>query len=186
MLLTGVLEMWARSAYLQTRAVASIRTLHGMVAYADDMPFQEPYAVVRWLEGKLGHDSTSAVAQVSLAGTSVSDQDLNCLANLNGLRTLLLQNTAVGDAALEAVAAHRGLEELSLRSTKVTDAGLTHLAQLKRLEFLYLHDTDITDAGLVHLEGLTSLKRVELNRTRVTPAGVRRLNRALPDLWISY
>lgn len=177
---------WIHSARLQGEAVRDIRRVRGIVVYADDMPFQEPFAPILWLERRFGHDYTSTVAQVNLGGKRIKSQDLNCLANLSGLRALWLHNTEIDDDGLSVLAGHRRLEELSLRSTRITNAGLASLAKLERLEFLYLNDTAISDSGLAHLKQLTSLKTLDLARTRVTAVGVRKLSQALPEARINY
>ncbi len=177
---------WIHSARLQGEAVRDIRRLRGVVVYADDLPFQEPFAPILWLERRFGHDYTSTVAQVNLGGKRIEPRDVSCLAALSGLRALWLHDTEIDDDGLSALAGHRRLEELSLRSTRITNAGLASLAKLERLEFLYLNDTAISDSGLAHLQQLTSLKTLDLARTRVTAVGVRKLSQALPETRIIY
>lgn len=177
---------WDCSAREQKQAVETVRTLHGKVGYADDLPFQGPNAAVRWLQTKLGHDYTSTVFQVNLGGQTVTGKDLQCLTHLPGLRAIWLHGTSVGDAEIQVLSNCTHLEELSLRDTRITDAGLAPLGRLERLEFLYLQDNDLTDAGLVHLDSLRSLKLLKLDGTRVTSRGVRKLQRANPLAQISY
>lgn len=177
---------WDYAARRQKRAAQAILALHGRVGYADEMPFQGPNSLVRWLRDEFGHDYTSSVALVQLGNSGVSSEDLQCLKALQNLRALWLNDTAIGDAALKRLSGNSRLEELSLRNARITDQGLAELSSLRRLEFLYLQDNDITDAGLAHLESLTSLKLLKLDGTRVTPRGVRKLQQAMPLAQISY
>lgn len=180
------LVWWDYSAREQKRAADAILALDGKVSYADELPFQQPHAAIRWLHEKLGHDYTSSVAVVRLGGANVRDEDLMCLRSLPALQALWLNNTSIGDAALKELSYNPRLEELSLRTSRITDAGLSELARLRRLEFLYLQDNDISDAGLANLESLMSLKLLKLDGTRVTPRGIGKLQRALPLTQISH
>lgn len=180
------LGWWVYTARSQREAVAAIRALGGTIIYADDMPFQDPWPPVLWLERKLGHDYTSPVGMVNLGGRRVGNKDLEFLAQLRGLRALRLDGADIDDDTLKMIGRLRRLEELSLSDTHITDAGLAHLSKLQRLEFLYLYDTQITNAGLVHLDRLASLKCLELRRTQVTAVGARQLSQALPETRITY
>jgi hypothetical protein len=61
---------------------------------------------------------------------------------------------------------------------QIANKGIDHL-QVKNL-----FDTKITDAGLEHLKGLKQLRELHLIETQVTDAGVKKLNEALPKLFI--
>ena len=77
------------------------------------------------------------------------------------------------------------LKGLNLAGRHVTDAGLKHLEALSQLQELNLDMTQVTDAGLDQLKGLTNLGQLGLFGTEVTEAGVAKLQKALPNCYIT-
>jgi hypothetical protein len=74
-------------------------------------------------------------------------------ATLTALEELHLYRTKVTDAGLKELAELKGLKELHLQETKVTDAGLKELAGLKGLQELHLRGCrEVTDAGVAELQ----------------------------------
>src|SRR5687767_5640272 len=66
-----------------------------------------------------------------------------------------LYETKVTDDDLQAIAGLDGLRVLNLNVTSITDKGLAHLQGTRSLEILYLAGTRVTDQGLQHLRGLS-------------------------------
>jgi hypothetical protein len=96
-----------------------------------------------------------------------------------------LAETPATDNTLQQLGWLAGLRGLHLGGTRVTDAGLAYLNDLHQLERLSLDETQITDTGLTHLQRLTNLKFLNVAATRVTDAGISELKRALPKLTVS-
>src|SRR4051812_23675500 len=69
-----------------------------------------------------------------------------------------LAYSSVTDEELEHLKCLPHLQSLDLTQTQVTDAGLEHLIGLTRLRTLNLSYTEVTDAGLKHLKGLQNLQ----------------------------
>ncbi|MCL4180620.1 MAG: protein kinase [Verrucomicrobia bacterium] len=133
---------------------------------------------------------------------AVGDSGLRHLAQLSGLRTLLLHGLPITEAGLvhlwslprlerlqlgatrvKSGLAFRGLPQLKwlrLDATPITDDTLRHVGTLTGLEQLYLDGTAVSDAGLKHLAGLPRLRVLNLHGTQVTAEGVAALRLALP------
>lgn len=151
--------------------------------------------------------SKSNLTRLSLIDRNITDASLaRQLEGITALRELVLQNTPITDAGLVHLKGLTSLERLLLGKTNITDAGLVHLKDLAALKHLCMHDTaisdaglaqlqgltsletlclgntNITDAGLVHLQGLTSLKNLHVNGTKVTEAAVNALRCSLPNM----
>jgi hypothetical protein len=123
---------------------------------------------------------------LDLSGSQVTNEGLMTLAKLKGLRRLGLADTSVSDKELEALADLRQLEWLSLSGTRVTDRGLETLAaRFKTLRWLNLDGTKVTDQGLTHLEGLDKLEWLYLRNTAVSDEAIEQLKRARPGLEVS-
>ena len=115
---------------------------------------------------------------------TAGNADLAHLADLRGLKSLVLMGTRVSDDGLKHLARLDSLEELNLGNTRVTDDGLAQLTHLKNLTRLDL-PKQIGDGGLLHLVGLTNLQRLVIARGNgVTDDGVQFLKEALPDVSI--
>jgi hypothetical protein len=84
------------------------------------------------------------------------------MAELPGLRELIVPLTGLGDDQLRLVARCRQLRRLDLSQSQISDEGLASLAGMKRL------------------------RELDVRQTQVTAAGVARLQRALPRLKIIH
>jgi Leucine-rich repeat (LRR) protein len=117
----------------------------------------------------------------------VSDEGI---ANLKGMKNLVelhLWSTSVRSAGLDVIAGLTSLETLNLDKVEVTDDDLAKLKALKNLEWLNLSSTLISDAGLAHLQELPQLKTLIVEFcTDVSPAAIEALQKANPDLEITY
>jgi hypothetical protein len=115
-----------------------------------------------------------------VVGPTATSADMQNLAALTNLTTLVLSRKQTTDAELAALPGLTRLRHLELSGTQITDAGLVHLAALTRLERLGLYQTRITDAGVRQLSALKNLQELDLSHTHVTRATVVELMVALP------
>lgn len=97
-----------------------------------------------------------------------------------------LATTSVDDDGLEVVAQMNELQRLYLQNTAVTGEGLSHLTELERLEYLNLYGAPVDDGGLVHLRAITSLRTVYLWQTNVSGEGVERLREERPEISVEF
>lgn len=156
--------------------------------------------------------SLTALTELSLGGTLLTDEGMQELARLPHLESVLLDPENITDGGLSHVSQLATLKRFECVGRPISDAGLAHMAALPALEILTIGEcpgiTDdglkslgeiktltklavvacpgITDAGLVHLEPLSNLKVLRLMDTRVTEAGVRELKTKLPECTIHY
>ena len=120
---------------------------------------------------------------LNLNGTMISDTSLSQLAGLPALSRLALNGTRLNGAGLAYLKGLPRLEELNLESTGVGNAGLAHLAGAISLKLLHLKGTAVTDAGVTHLKGLTNLEDLSLDHTAITDASLAELT-TLPHLML--
>ena len=72
-------------------------------------------------------------------------------------------------------------------SVAVTDAGVAKLKKHKALTNLFLDDNPkITDAALESIQMMSKLESVSVRNTGVTPKGIAALQKARPDVKISF
>ncbi len=90
------------------------------------------------------------------------------------------------DAEMEHLADLVNVQSLVLMNTDLTDEGLRYLRGMTNVSNLSLGHTRITDAGLEHLKGLKNLRDLDLSGTHVTRQGVKSLGRALPATRIRW
>ena len=120
----------------------------------------------------------AGLKRLNLAGTAVTDDGIQTISRLAGLKTLLVSSPEVTDDGLETIAGLSQLEELNLVGTSVTDQGLKHLAKLKSLTSLAISGAGVTDSGLkVVVAGCPGLLRLELAGTRVSDKGLDELRK---------
>ncbi len=113
-----------------------------------------------------------SLTALSLEGSrGVTDQGLQHLARLPGLRRLILSGTAISDAGLAGLQALPNLEVLELGWTGVTDAGMAHLARCDALVELNLMGTATGDGAISALAGKRHFRRLH-SGNGVTDAGL--------------
>ncbi|MCX7424285.1 MAG: hypothetical protein NTW96_01400 [Planctomycetia bacterium] len=135
-----LLGIWTGRARRQKEAVEAIRELGGYVGYSSadgDAPGPD------WLRKWLGIDYFDSVVCVYVVGDGFTDDDLEQLQSL------------------------RGLKSLCLLAPNITDAGLEHVGHLHDLKILWLGGPGITDAGFAHLKHLRMLTRLTIERGAV-------------------
>jgi internalin A len=121
-----------------------------------------------------------ALKELMIFDAPISDRGVVHLAALKNLTNLSLKGDAVGDDSLEVLSELDSLESLSMHGTGITDEGLRYVATMKNLKFLYITETKMSDDGIMQLKSLAALKRVQFGPF-VTPEGAKELKRALPD-----
>ncbi len=134
---------------------------------------KEPSPGANWLSVLLGYvEPQESLWRVSLAGTSLSADDLEKLSGCRWIVSLSVSNANVGDDALTHVATLQNLVELRLRNTKVTDAGISRLKSLSGLLILDVAGTDVTYQSLAKLEKGSANLQEQLAIARARAAGV--------------
>ena len=110
-------------------------------------------AVAEWVRSLGGdvEESGGHVTMVALAGSPVTDAELQNLSSL------------------------RHLQALDLSATETSDLGAGHLGGLVQLKELNLADTAVSDSALRELAGLTELRKLSLNNTAVQGDGLEAL-----------
>ena len=119
---------------------------------------------------------------LDLSFTETTDDAIARVADALDMRRLNLEGTAITDKSLEVLSRFSHLEELDLSGTKITNAGIAYLSKLTQLKELWLTETDISDACLDHLPALSRLEFLDLSRTKVTAEGFATLKAKLPRL----
>jgi hypothetical protein len=104
-----------------------------------------------------------------------SADGLASLSRLTNLRHLRLRGHGINDAALAQIAKITSLRILNIPQAEVTDAGLAHLAELFNLEQLRIGSPHISLAGIAEIAALPSLKRLHLIDLPVTDEGLQKL-----------
>jgi len=85
------------------------------------------------LQGKISfeeQEKTKSILAVDLAGTAVSDDDLEHLALLTEVRLLSLANTSISDAGLKHLEQLSELNQLDLSGSRVTEDGVKGLQRV--------------------------------------------------------
>jgi len=140
-----------------------------------------------WLS-KLGPDDLYKLAFTPSSGSSdntfrLSDQNMESISHLTGLKYLDLRWTVIGDKGLENIRHLTDLEYIDI-PPRLTDGGLALIAELPLLKGLYFLGrltSGITNASLRHLGKLTSLEELYICGDRIGDAGLVHL-RGLPRL----
>jgi serine/threonine protein kinase/Leucine-rich repeat (LRR) protein len=138
------------------------------------------------------------IGTVTLADTSVKDDDLKRLAGLKNHVGLNIENTLVSDTGVQYLK-DIPLSYINLSRTQITDKGLGYFSNMpslmhlhassttisnsgveqfkdmKQLVQIFLENTQIDDAGLGHLTGLTNVNALGLYGTAITDSGLKQL-----------
>lgn len=116
----------------------------------------------------------------------VSDRGLSRLAEIKGLKTLVVEYAPLTDNGLNSFAGLKHLCALSVAGTRITDAGLAHLAALPELRSLNVTACMVSDKGLAALKQFPRIKRVIVggDAPGLTEAGVERLRQQIPSVHV--
>ncbi len=132
--------------------------------------------------GALVYGTIGGPIKLDFTHMGIDEKGLEPVQEIAHLRELILAGTSVTDDDLQYLSDLDGLKNISLKSTQIGDDGIKHLSDLSGLIEIDLENTKITDAGLEHLAKISSLKKVWLAGTPVTIVGVKKLKEALPKI----
>jgi len=143
---------------------------------AAELPQANIARSIEGLGGQVVRGTDGNIVEVSLARTWASNNDIERVVEIKGLKRLDLSFTYVSDAGIERLQQLQQLEELTLDATEsITDAAASYLRANKHLKKLVLRGTDITDVGMPYLATLTGLKTLDLSHTMVGDVGLESL-----------
>ena len=159
---------------LAATAVAMLSS--GWASQAAEAPQADIARSIEALGGQVVRGPDGNIVDVSLARTWASNNDIERVVEIKGLKRLDLSFTYVSDAGIERLQQLTQLEELTLDATEaITDAAASYLRANKHLRKLVLRGTDITDVGMPYLAALTGLKSLDLSHTMVGDVGLESL-----------
>src|SRR5579864_739213 len=143
---------------------------------AAEAPQSDIARSIEALGGNVVRGADGNIVEVSLARTWASNNDIERVVQIQGLKRLDLSFTYVNDAGIERLQQLQQLEELTLDATEaITDAAASYLRANKHLHKLVLRGTDVTDVGMPYLAALTGLKSLDLSHTMVGDVGLESL-----------
>ena len=155
---------------------AAVTIAPGWMARAAELPQANIARSIEALGGQVVRGPDGNIVDVSLARTWASNNDMERIAELKGLKRLDLSFTYVSDPGIELLQKLPQLEELTLDATEaITDAAASYLRANKNLHKLVLRGTDITDVGMPYIAALTGLKTLDLSHTMVGDVGLESL-----------
>lgn len=97
-----------------------------------------------------------AIADLSLARTSITDATAEFLGSMPRLRRLDISSTAIGDAGLKAISRSTSIRELNAVGSGLTDGAIEALGAMKSLERVHLWNTAVTADGIGKLRAARS------------------------------
>jgi internalin A len=157
-------------------AAAVVMAATGWVVPAAELPQANIARSIEGLGGQVVRGPDGNIVEVSLARTWASNNDIERVVEIKGLKRLDLSFTYVSDAGIERLQQLQQLEELTLDATEsITDAAASYLRANKQLRKLVLRGTDITDVGMPYLASLTGLKSLDIAHTMVGDVGLESL-----------
>ena len=150
--------------------VGTLRVL--MLKATDGSPLPEPS-----LGPAVGAVSVPKDREVSLVVSYDGSLYLAWLDSLgpNDLQGLEFITTGLTDDGLQHIEHLSGLKRLDLRDNELTDKALEHMAPLKKLESVALDRLGITDEGLKILSNFQSLKYLSLSHNNLDGSGLKYL-----------
>ncbi len=114
--------------------------------------------------------------------SGITDQGMDKVASLDGIRELWLDHTVITDKGIYAIRHLGSLEVLNVAGTQVTAKGIAQLGAHAKLRSLNMAATMVDDDDLAHLCVFAdSLQVLDLAETSITSGGLRRLA-CLPHL----
>jgi internalin A len=158
------------------RVTAVVILADGWIVRGAEAPQTDIARSIEALGGDVVRGPDGNIVEVSLARTWASNNEIDRVVEIKGLKRLDLSFTYVSDAGIERLQQLQQLEELTLDATEaITDAAASYLRANKHLRKLVLRGTDITDVGMPYLAALTGLKSLDLSHTMVGDVGLESL-----------
>lgn len=115
------------------------------------------------------------VDTLHLGACSLSDQEVEILAEMPHLIYLDISGNPLTDKALKSIAKIESLEQLDLSKTDVEGHLLGELQNLPRLRVIRLANTKVNDSTLDELAKVTSIEDVSLTNTEISAVGLMEL-----------
>src|SRR5436190_784981 len=141
--------------------------------------------IVQRIEARGGfvvRDRDGSIAEVSLARTWATDEDLSFVARISTIKRLDLAFTLITDKGVKELEQLRQLEELNLETAEaLTDASMNYVKNIPTLRKLNVRGIDITDVGMPAIAQMTGLRSLDLSHTMLEDVGLEHLP-ALSDL----
>lgn len=119
----------------------------------------------------------SALSDLYLSGTRVTNGDLIVLDRMPLLEALSLNDTKVSDSGLRHVESLSKLRVLRLKNTLITDRGMVFIGKLRKLAYLDIQGTYIFDRGLSCIASINNLKTLVLMNTWISDESLAHLGR---------
>jgi hypothetical protein len=161
----------------QNVAIAAVHRLRGFLEYEHEALHAPPLPGPDLLRGLIGDDYFVVVSMVSLGNKQATDEAIEPLSGLLGLRELTIADAPLTGSGLAHLHAAKHLRVLQLSNTRFTSANLVHLRAFGALTELSLDGTQVDDAGAVQLVSWPQLEAVNLARTAIDDEGLSGLTR---------
>ncbi len=107
------------------------------------------------------------------------------IAELHHIEELDLSNSSVEDDDLDLICQMQSLVSLDLGNTNISSYGLEHVKNAKHLRSLNFEATAVGDSVVSKLRGLKNLRELVFPADRVSPSATDRLRAYLPDCEVS-
>ena len=126
--------------------------------------------------GFVVRDRDGSIAEVSLARTWATDEDLSYVADIPTVKRLDLSFTLITDKGVKELEQLRQLEELNLETAEaLTDASMNYVKNIPTLRKLNVRGVDITDVGMPAIAQMTGLRSLDLSHTMLEDVGLEHL-----------
>lgn len=127
-----------------------------------------------------------ALIKISLKGNNLTGTHLGELNELENLQELTLKTNRINNTNIKLLES-KTLIYLDLAGNVIGDEGLEHIASMNTLKSLNLKfNVAISNIGLEYLHKLKQLNSIDLTDTSVTSSGISDLEKALPELQITW
>jgi hypothetical protein len=153
---SGWVMMARQKADRQAEARDAIRQAGGRVYFdyqwRDGKPATDGVPPgAQWFRSLVGDEFLDRIVAVDLTGVEQPDELIRQLLLLPYVHTVRAGGTALSDQSLEVVGRLRGLRVLDLSGTLVTDAGVGQLGGLKQLQQLDVTGAAVSEKGVADL-----------------------------------
>ncbi|MCA9126219.1 MAG: hypothetical protein KDB22_04000 [Planctomycetales bacterium] len=126
-------------------------------------------AMIESVGGSFSIDGAGHAVQVDLRNCWLTDVDVHQLGALTALQDLDLSYTKISDQALEGLASLENVRSLNLRYAEyISDIGIAHLKHWQNAEYLNVHGTKVTSSVFEHIASWHRLKFLDVAHSRVS------------------